>query len=141
MWQPEPDWVAVSGGRGPSTVGVWRVDKNWIVKRVGVPSSDESPAFTRADSPSYWRREAEFALAGLALDGVAAPDVHRIDEDDEGFTLWSSAHDRSLVESTRVAQALADLAMTAVDPAPWHAIGHLRAKVAQAEEHDGWPTL
>lgn len=141
MWHPEPDWVPVSGGRGPSTVGVWRVDKSWIVKRVSAPSSAEEGVFDRPDSPGYWRREAEFALAALPLRGVSAPDVHRIDEDDEGYTLWTSAHDRSLVDSARVAQALADFAMTEVDPAPWHTVGHLRAKVAQAEAHDGWPTL
>ena len=139
MWHPEPDWVVVSGGHGPSTVGVWRVDKSWIVKRVSAPHEDSD--FNRPSSPSYWRREAEFALAGLPLRGLSAPAVHRIDEDDEGFTLWSSAHDRSLVDSKRVAQALAEFAMTEVDPAPWHAVGHLRAKVAQAEAHDGWPTL
>ncbi|MGN6160438.1 MAG: phosphotransferase [Marmoricola sp.] len=141
MWQPEPHWVPVSGGSGPSTVGVWRVDRSWIVKRVNAPSSDEAQGFLSPTSPSYWRREAEFALACPRLSGVSAPDVHRIDEDDEGYTLWSSAHDRTLVESQRVAQALAELAATDLEPAPWHATGHLRAKVAQAEQHDGWPTL
>lgn len=141
MWQPEPDWVTVSGGRGPSTLGVWRVDRTWIVKRVCVPAADADPAFTQVTSPAYWRREAEFALAGLPLQGVSAPAVLRLDEDDEGYTLWSSAHDRTLVEGVRVAQALAGLASTDIDRAPWHAIGHLRAKVAQAEAHDGWRTL
>lgn len=141
MWQPEPDWLPVSGGHGPSTLGVWRVDREWIVKRVSAPRDDDSADFLRLDSPSYWRREAEFALSGLSLRGVGAPDVRRIDEDEGGYTLWSSAHDRSFVDSTRVAQALADFAASEVEPGPWHAVGHLRTKVAHAEAHDGWPTL
>lgn len=141
MWQPEPEWVTVSGGRGPSTLGVWRVDRTWIAKRVCVPPPDAEPAFTDPTSPAYWRREAEFALAGLDLRGVTAPAVLRLDEDEEGYTLWSSAHDRTLVDGPRVAQALAEFAGSPVDRAPWHAAGHLRAKVAQAETHDGWPTL
>jgi hypothetical protein len=141
MWHPEPDWVPVSGGRGASTVGVWRVESNWVVKRVSAPSEDDPSVLTQPNSPRYWRREAEFALAGLSLQGVSAPDVHRIDEDDQGYTLWSSAHPRSLVDATRVAQALAEFAGTDIEPAPWHARGHLREKVAQAEAHDGWPTL
>ncbi|MGN6722461.1 MAG: hypothetical protein ACTHJM_07605 [Marmoricola sp.] len=103
------------------------------MKRVSVPNGEESAAYSQPDNPTYWRREAEFALAALPLRGVSAPDVHRIDEDDDGYTLWTSAHDRSLVDSTRVASALAELALTDVDRAPWHAVGHLRAKVAQAE--------
>lgn len=141
MWQPEPHWVPLSRGHGPATRGVWRVDGSWIVKRVSAPQPDESPSLLRPDSPSYWRREAEFALSAPPLAGVAAPDVHRIDEDDEGFTLWSSAHDRSLVEATRVAQALAEFAASEIEQQPWHAVGQLQAKVAQAEAHDGWPTL
>src|SRR5690348_11935661 len=141
MWQPEPGWVEVSGGHGPSTLGVWRVDKSWIVKRISAPGVDDPPELHRAESPRFWRREAEFALAGMPLKGVAAPDVHRLDEDDEGYALWSSAHDRTLVEPTRVAQAFAELAMTEAEPAAWHAVDHLREKVAQAEAHDGWPTL
>lgn len=141
MWQPEPGWVAVSGGRGPSTLGVWRVDGSWIAKRVCAPGPDADPSFTQPDSPAYWRREAEFALAGLPLQGLSAPAVRRLDEDEDGYTLWSSAHDRTLVEGARVAQALAELASSEVERAPWHATGHLRAKVAQAEAHDGWPTL
>lgn len=141
MWHPEPDWVPVSGGRGPSTVGVWRVDNNWIVKRVSIPTADDPPILRQPGSPRYWRREAEFALADLSLRGITAPDVHRLDEDGEGYTLWSSAHARSLVDSTRVAQALAEFARSDVAPAAWHAVGHLREKVDQAEAHDGWPTL
>lgn len=141
MWQPEPDWVPVSGGRGPSTVGVWRVDGKWIVKRVSVPDEDSPADFLNLDSPSYWRREAEFALAAQSLRGIAAPDVRRLDEDSSGYTLWSSAHDRSLVDSTRIAQALAEFAATELEQEPWHAQGHLRSKIAQAESHDGWPTL
>lgn len=141
MWHPEPDWIPVSGGRGPSTLGVWRVDNDWVVKRITVPGPDDPPILSRSSSPSYWRREAEFAMAGLSLRGVCAPDVHRLDEDDHGYTLWTSAHARSLVDSTRVAQALAEFSTTEVEPAPWHAVGHLREKVEQAEAHDGWPTL
>lgn len=141
MWQPEPEWVPVSGGRGPSTLGVWRVDREWIVKRVGAPHDDDSLDLRKPESPSYWRREAEFALAGLTLQGVSAPDVRRIDEDEQGYTLWSSAHDRSLVDPTRVAAALGALAGSEMEHAPWHAVGHVRARVTQAETHDGWPTL
>lgn len=141
MWLPEPDWVEVSSGHGPATMGIWRVERDWIVKRVNAPGPDDPISTKRPDNPSYWRREAEFALAGLPLAGLSAPDVRRIDEDDEGYTLWTKAYDRSLVTPDQVAEALARFAANTPTPAPWHAEGHLRAKIEQAEAHDGWPTL
>lgn len=141
MWQPEPGWVPLSDGRGPLSLGTWRVDNEWIVKRVAVPDQDADPAFRRISSPSYWRRELEFALADLPILGLSAPGVRRVDEDDDGFTLWTCWQSRSVVDGVRIATALSDLAMSPVEPQTWHGVGHLRSKVAQAEDHDGWPTL
>ena len=141
MWQPEPAWTPVSGGRGPCTVGVWRSSDGYIVKRVRTPSEDESADLLRVDSPVYWRREAEMALAGYPMHGLIAPEVRRLDEDDEGYTLWVRTYDQAPVEPGRVAQALGEFTGSEINPARWHARGYLRAKVAQAESHDGWPTL
>lgn len=139
MWQPEPHWVPVPGGRGALTVGVWRAPdpdgRSWIVKRI---QAAESACLS---APSYWRREAEVALADLTFEGLRTPEVRRVDEDEDGYTLWSSNHDRSLVEPERVAAALGQFAGSLIEPRPWHAEGHLRAKVVQSETHDGWPTL
>ena len=141
MWQPEPGWVPLADGRGPLSLGTWRVDGEWIVKRVGAPPEHADPEHHAISSPSYWRRELEFALADLPIRGLVAPLVRRVDEDDDGCTLWTSAQSRSVVDGVRVAIALADFASSPLEAEPWHAVGHLRAKVAQAEEHDGWPTL
>ena len=141
MWQPEPGWVHLSDGRGPLSQGTWRVDNAWIVKRVGLPDESADRAYHQPSSPSYWRRELEFALADPPIQGLIAPQVRRVDEDDEGYTLWTGLQTRSVVDGDRMAVALAEFAVSAVAPEPWHAVGHLRAKIGHAETHDGWPTL
>lgn len=141
MWQPEPGWVPLADGHGPLSVGTWRVAGEWVVKRVRKPDEHAGADYRSISSPSYWRRELELALADLTTSGLVAPTVRRVDEDDDGFTLWTGAQSRSVVDGDRVALALAEFASSPLEIEPWHAVGHLRAKLAQAEEHDGWPTL
>lgn len=144
MWEPDPGWTPVPAGRGSLTVGTWRVEDDageWLVKRVAVPGADDPPVLRRVDHPAYWRREVEVAAAELPLRGLVAPDCGRIEEDDEGWTLWTRWIDRVPLPAVEVAAALGALAGSPVVEAPWLARRLLSERVRLAEAHDGWPTL
>lgn len=142
MWQPDPSWVVLPGGRGALTVGTWRVGlggTTHVVKRVRAPAPDEA-GFTDPAGAGYWRREAEFALAGVRPHGLVPPEVHRVEEDEEGYTIWSLevAADAGPPPALFVARALARLAADPAPDAPWAARELLRSRLAHRE---GWPTL
>lgn len=144
MWQPAPEWTPVPSGRGALTTGIWRtvVDgRSWFVKRVHAPGDDDPDDYLRLDSPTYWRREVEFAYARLGLRGLTAPEVGRVDEDPEGFTLWTLEHERIDVGPEKVAQALGEFSTVPLPSTPWLARDHLRSRLAPAAERGGWPTL
>ncbi|HEX7740471.1 MAG TPA: phosphotransferase [Marmoricola sp.] len=142
MWQPEPGWVPLTGGRGALTVGLWRVDeggRRFAVKRVRRPGPDE-PEYADPAGVGYWRREAEFALAGVRHHGLVPPRVHRLDEDDDGFTVWTDEIARADFgpPALFVVRALARLAADPAPEHPWAARGVLRSRLAFRE---GWSTL
>lgn len=144
MWQPAPEWTPVPSGRGALTVGLWRSvadGQSWIIKRVRCPLDDDPEDYSRLDSPTYWRRELEFALADPPLAGLAAPRVGRAEEDAEGFTLWTLEQPRAGVGSEALAAALGTFASSPAPSVPWLARGHLRSRLSRADERGGWPTL
>lgn len=144
MWEPDPGWTPVPAGRGSLTVGTWRVHDHageWLVKRVAVPGPDDPPVLRRLDHPAYWRREIELAAAAPPLRGLVPPACGRIEEDEEGWTLWTRWIDRVPIRAIEVAGALGALAGTRVADAPWLARRLLSERVRLAEAHDGWPTL
>lgn len=143
MWQPEPGWTPILRGRGALTVGIWRVSSGehaWIVKRVRAPGPDET-GFTDPAGGGFWRREAEFALAGITHAGLTPPVSTRVDEDDDGFTVWTEeihVDEPGPPPALFVARALARLAADPPSAAPWAARRTLRSRLAA---RDGWPTL
>ena len=71
MWEPEPGWVALPGGAGASTVGVWRTavgDSPVVVKRLSAPLRHDPGQLSDPRHFAYWRREADVAGHGHRLE-------------------------------------------------------------------------
>jgi hypothetical protein len=144
VWEPEPHWRRLAGGRGPFDVGVWTAEwdgRAWVVKRVRAPGPDDPAAAHDSRHPAYWRREAEAALHLRPAAGLLAPDTVRVDEDAEGYTLWTARVDRGVVTALFAAHALGRFAATSLPDLPWLTQRLLRHRLAAAEARHGWPTL
>jgi hypothetical protein len=125
-------------------VGVWsavRDGRAWVVKRVRAPGPDDPPGLDEPRHPAYWRREAEVALHLRPANGLLAPRAARVDEDDEGYTLWTARVDRGVVTALFAARALGRFAAAPLPDEPWLARRLLRHRLAAAEDRGGWPTL
>lgn len=135
MWLPDPEWESLPGGRGTSTVGIWRArarDRDWVVKRVSAPGPDE---------PGHWRREAAVAQAAVSSRGLIAPEVGRVEEDADGFTLWTEWVQREPVSALFVARALGRFAATRLPDVSWLARNTLAERLRHSEETGGWRSL
>ncbi len=144
MWQPDPEWEPMAGGRGTLTVGVWAValdGQDFVVKRVRVPGPDEPTGLLEPHHPGYWRREAEVALSGLGLSGLVPTPTRRVDEDDEGYTIWTTRVVPAPVTGLFAAASLGRFAATPVPEVGWLAKSMLRTRLRIAEERGGWRTL
>lgn len=146
MWQPDPEWSPRPGGLGASTVGLWTVvvdGRDWVVKRLAAPTPDDPRELSRPTHFGYWRREAEVALNPLLVDGpgLIAPTVQRVEEDDEGITIWSEAVLPTDVPGPFGARALGRFAAGPRPDEPWLCRDLLADRLARAEERGGWPTL
>jgi hypothetical protein len=145
MWQPDPAWTSLPAGGGPATVGVWRAEHEGqaaVVKRLGRPGPDQALLEDRTHA-GYWRREAEVALDPSVVDGpgLVPPAFVRVDEDDEGVTLWSEEVVAEPPPGLLVARALGRFAAAPYQPVPWAARRTLTDRLAMAEARGGWPTL
>jgi hypothetical protein len=146
MWQPEPGWTPLRPGGGPATVGLWRAElrgRAAVVKRLGHPTEDDPAGLSEPTHAGYWRREAEVALAPEVVDGpgLRPPQFLRVDEDDEGVTLWSVEVVDVPPPALQVARALGRFAAAPYDEVRWAARSTLVDRLAMAEERGGWPTL
>ena len=146
MWQPEPGWTPLRPGGGASTVGLWRAElrgRAAVVKRLGRPTDDDPVGLTDPTHAGYWRREAEVALEPKVVDGpgLRPAEFLRVDEDDEGVTLWSEEIVAVPPPALQVAHALGRFAAVAHDDVPWAARRTLTDRLAMAEARGGWPTL
>lgn len=144
MWGPETDWEPFPGGGGACTVGLWRARADgchWIVKRLRTPGPDDDPELSAPDRPGYWRREADVAMTIGRTTGLVAPEVRRVDEDEDGCTVWTREHAREPMAAPFVAGALGRFASAglpdSVRPVR-HLLGH---RVGRAASRGGWPTL
>lgn len=146
MWQPEPGWTPLRPGGGASTVGLWRADRQGrgvVVKRLARPGPDEPAALSDPAHAGYWRREAEVALDPAVVDGpgVVTPAYLRVDEDDDGVTLWSEELVAEPPPALQVAHALGRFSAAGYVEVPWAARRTLVDRLAMAEVRGGWPTL
>jgi hypothetical protein len=113
------------------------------VKRLRRPADDDPPVLGDPAHAGYWRREAEVALDAGVVDGpgVGAPAYLRVDEDDEGVTLWSEELAEVPPPALHVARALGRFGAAPFVEVPWAARHTLTDRLAMAEARSGWPTL
>ncbi|GAB2453090.1 hypothetical protein GCM10027062_37220 [Nocardioides hungaricus] len=146
MWQPQPGWVALPGGTGGSTVGVWRAvlgDQAVVVKRIGAPAAGDPAELSDPRHFAYWRRAADVVTAGLVLDtpGLRAPRMGSVEEDAGGVTITEEWVEDAATSGLFVAHALGRFAGGRLAPQPWLARNLLRDRMARVERHGGWRTL
>jgi len=146
MWQPDPGWTVLPGGGGPATVGIWRGEHEGrpaIIKRLRRPEPDEASLLADRTHAGYWRREAEVALDPRAVDGpgLVPPRYLRVDEDDEGVTVWAEEVVAEPPPSLFVARALGRFAGATREAPVWAARHTLTDRLGLAESRGGWPTL
>ncbi len=146
VWEPEPGWQRLPGGRGPSTLGVWlSVERGQerVVKRLVAPSAHDPRELSDPRHFAYWRRAADVALAGLvaATPGLREPDAIRVEEDDEGITITQARVLDAGSGGLFVARSLGRFAGATLPPEPWLATGQLRSRMRRVEHRGGWRTL
>lgn len=145
MWQPEPDWVALPGGTGTSTLGVWRTaigGRPVVVKRLAVPPPGSPGELLDPGHVGYWRREADVLLTGItASTGGLRAAPAAVDEDAEGITITSDFVEDAATSGLFLAVALGRFAGAPL-PRPRFLATHLmRDRVARVARRGGWPTL
>jgi len=143
VWQPEPGWTPLPGGRGALTVGLWCAETDgrpWVVKRVRRPGLDE-PEFADPAGSAYWRREAELAADHDWLRGLRHPEVLRVEEDDDGYTVWTAEQTGPAPTALLTVTALAELGAVVPPERTWTARGLFGDRLRMMAGHDGWPTL
>lgn len=144
MWQPEAGWERLPSG--PSGHGVWRVSDDagtWAVKRLRRPDPGETPLALEPGHPTWWRREADVAIDRTveSTPGLRGAPVHRVDEDDEGLTLWHAWVADAAPSGLFLARALGAFAGAQSPPQPWEARDLLRSRLRMVERRGGWTTL
>lgn len=145
MWQPEPSWVALPGGSGTSTVGVWRTalsGRPVVVKRIGRPLPGDPPELLDRSHAAYWRREADVLLTGLTerTPGLrSAPAA--VDDDDEGVTITRDWVEDASLSGLFLAMALGRFAGAAIGAPTFLADRVLADRMRRVERSGGWTTL
>src|SRR5215217_2135829 len=144
-WEPEPGWLSVPGGTGPSTVGVWRTERAGqplVIKRLGRPTPHDPPELSDPGHFAYWRREADVAAAGLveATPGVRGP-ASAVEEDEDGVTVTCDFVEDAGANGLFVAHALGRFAAAEVGDPGWLSRDQLRRRIQRTERRGGWPTL
>jgi hypothetical protein len=146
MWEPEPGWVALPGGAGPSTVGVWRAavgDSPVVVKRLCAPQRHDPDQLRDPRHFAYWRREADVLATGITCFTAGLRAVPAtVEEDAEGITITREWVEDAAVTGLFVAMALGRFAGSDLPRPTFLAHGLLRARLAATERRaGGWPTL
>jgi hypothetical protein len=145
MWQPEPGWTPLRPGGGAATVGLWRAERQGrgvVVKRLRRPTPDDPVVLSQPTHAGYWRREVEVACAPEIVTGpgLRPPAYLRVDEDDEGATVWAEDVTGEPPPALQVAYTLGRFAAADHEPVAWAARHTLTDRLAMAEERGGWPT-
>lgn len=145
MWEPEPDWVALPGGSGTSTVGVWRTalgGRPVVVKRLGAPGPGDPALLSDRTHIGYWRREADVLLTGLtaATPGIRAPGGS-VEEDDEGVTIVRDWVEDASSSGLFLALSIGRFAGAHLGHPQFLAQRLMRDRLGRVERRGGWPTL
>lgn len=145
MWEPAPGWLAMPGGTGMSTLGVWRTvvgDRPVVVKRLAAPAPGDPPELSDPRHFAYWRRPADVATYGAvdATPGLRAPRTH-VEEDADGITLVQDWVEDAATSGLFAAHAMARFAAADLGPLRWLARDQLRDRLARVERGGCWRTL
>ncbi len=145
MWEPEPEWLALPGGTGTSTVGVWRAaigDQPVVVKRLARPAAHDPGELSDREHFAYWRREADVLETGIvaATEGLRSVPAG-IEEDPEGITITREWVEDAASSGLFVAMALGRFAGSLTARPRFLSRHQLRDRLARVEHRGGWPTL
>ncbi|WP_435768666.1 phosphotransferase [Nocardioides sp. SYSU DS0651] len=148
MWQPEPDWVALPGGTGTSTVGVWRTalgGRPVVVKRLAAPDAghgDDGAPVVDPAHVGYWRREADVLLTGLT---AATPGLRSaaasVEEDADGITIVRDWVEDAASSGLFLALSLGRFAGAELGRPRFLAQQLMRDRLDRVGRRGGWPTL
>lgn len=146
MFEPEPGWVALPRGAGPSTVGVWRTavgDSPVVIKRLSAPSAHDPAQLSDPRHSAYWRREADVLATGIAATTAglrAAPAT--VEEDGAGITITREWIEDAAVTGLFVAMSLGRFAGSDLPRPTFLSRDLLRSRLAATDRRaGGWPTL
>ena len=145
MWQPEPEWVALPGGTGTSTVGAWRTalsGRAVVIKRLGAPGPGDPAGLSDRQHAGYWRREADVLLTGLthSTPGLrSAPAA--VEEDADGITIVRDWVEDASASGLFLAMALGRFAGAQLGHPTFLASALLRDRLARVARRGGWTTL
>jgi hypothetical protein len=145
MWQPEPDWVALPGGTGTSTVGVWRTalgGRPVVVKRLAAPQPGDPATLSDPAHIGYWRREADVIITGL-VEGTPGlrSTTASADEDPDGITIVRDWVEDAASSGLFLALALGRFAAAELPRPRFLATRLMRDRMDRVARHGGWPTL
>lgn len=145
MWQPEPDWVALPGGSGTSTVGVWRTalgGRPVVVKRLAAPTVGDAGELSDPAHVGYWRREADVLLTGLtsATRGLRGAPAS-VEEDADGITIVRDWVEDAASSGLFLALSLGRFAGNDLPRPRFLATRLLRDRMERVARRGGWPTL
>ena len=143
-WEPEPGWLSVPGGTGPSTVGVWRTERGGqplVVKRLGRPTPHDPPELSEPGHIGYWRREADVIVTGLPTPPRDYGALRRRPRRTRTASRSCATGSRTRLERT-VSRALhGPVRRRRVrDPASSPA-NLMRDRMERVDRNGGWPTL
>jgi hypothetical protein len=146
MWQPEPGWLALPGGTGTSTVGVFRGvidDRPVAIKRIAAPGPHDPAELSDPRHFAYWRRAADVAASGIvaATPGLRGPLDTAVEEDVDGITLVQDWIEDAANSGLFAALAMGRFAGGDLGDAPWLARGQLRDRLDRVARRGGWKTL
>ncbi|GAA4825909.1 phosphotransferase family protein [Nocardioides caeni] len=144
-WQPEPDWVALPGGSGTSTVGVWRTahgGRPVVVKRLAAPEPGDPAVLSDPAQVGYWRREADVLLTGLttATPGLRAAQAS-VEEDATGITITRDWVEESASSGLFLALSLGRFAGAGLGRPRFLATHLMADRLKRVARRGGWPTL
>ncbi len=146
MWEPEPGWLALPSGAGPSTVGVWRAalgERPVVIKRLGAPTPHDPPELADPRHPAYWRREADVLATGITLGtaGLCAVPA-QVEDDATGTTITREWVEEAASSGLFVALSLGRFAGADLPRPSFLARDVLRVRLDRtARRAGGWPTL
>lgn len=146
MWEPEPEWLALPGGTGSSTVGLWRAaygEQPVVIKRLAAPAPGDPGEFSDPRHYAYWRREADVLETGIAsrTPGLRAAEA-AVEEDPTGVTITRHWVEDASTSGLFVSMALGRFAGGDLARTRFLAHHQLRSRLQRTERNaGGWPTL